>query len=190
MTSDPIVVVTKLAKVFDDLGIPYLVGGSLASSAYGTPRATLDVDVVAAILPTQIDRITRALSPDFEVDPAMVREAVEERGSFNAIYLPTMFKADIFIARDDAWSREELTRGVAQRVETADGEVSIRFASPEDTLLHKLYWYRLGNEMSEHQWRDVVGMLKVLKGTLDDAYIDRWAGHLGVVELLDRARRV
>lgn len=189
MTSEPILVVARLARAFDDLGIPYLVGGSLASSIYGTPRATQDVDVVADITMTHVDALARALGASFHVDAAMIREAVRERGSFNALYLPTMFKADIFIVREDLWSREEIKRARIEEIETSEGKVGIRFASPEDTLLHKLYWYRLGNETSDRQWSDVVGMLKVQKGSLDQACLDRWAGHLGVADLLSRARK-
>lgn len=189
MTSEPILVVVRLARVFDDLGIAYLVGGSFASSVYGTPRATQDVDIVADLTAAHVDALARALGTSFHVDPAMIREAVRERGSFNALYLPTMFKADVFVVRGDAWSREELKRARVEEIETSEGIARIRFATPEDTLLHKLYWYRLGNETSDRQWTDVMGMLKVQGDSLDHAYLDRWAPQLGVVDLLARARK-
>lgn len=69
------------------------------------------------------------------------------------------------------------------------GSVTIRFASPEDTLLHKLVWYKLGNEVSERQWRDVLGIMKVQGAQLDDSYLDTWADAIDVVSLLNRARR-
>ncbi len=78
MTSEPILVVARLARAFDDLGIPYLVGGSLASSVYGTPRANQDVDLVADITMTHVDALARALGASFHVDAAMIREG---RGS-------------------------------------------------------------------------------------------------------------
>jgi len=184
MVSEPILVVAKLARVFDSLGISYVVGGSLASSAYGTPRSTLDVDVIADISLSQTASVAQSLTKEFHVDAEMIREAVQQRSSFNAVYLATMFKADVFIAGGDAWSREELSRGQIQQFETSDGLVRIRFASLEDTLLHKL-----GNEVSDRQWSDVLGMLRIQAGTLDHAYLDRWVPHLGVADLLDRARR-
>ena len=70
-----------------------------------------------------------------------------------------------------------------------DGRAAIRFASPEDTLLHKLVWYKLGDEVSDRQWGDAVGVLKVQAGTLDESYLNEWAGRLGVTDLLERARR-
>lgn len=189
MVSEPILVVAKLARVFDSLGISYVVGGSLASSAYGTPRSTMDADVIADIPASQVESVARSLTNEFHVDVEMIREAVQQRSSFNAVYLATMFKADVFIARGDEWSREELSRGQVQQFETSDGPVRIRFASPEDTLLHKLFWYKLGNEVSDRQWSDVLGMLRIQAGALDRAYLDRWAPSLGVADLLDRARQ-
>jgi len=189
MVAEPILIVAKLARVLDDLGIPYVVGGSLASSVYGTPRATLDADLVADVTLAHLDPVAQALAKDFHVDRQLVREAVQQRGSFNIVYLATMFKVDVFVSRGDAWSREELSRGRVEEFETAHGRVSIRFASPEDTVLHKLFWYKLGNEVSDRQWGDVVGMLNVQGDSLDQAYLDRWAGSLGVAELLARARR-
>ncbi len=188
MVSEPLLVVANLARVFDELGIPYIVGGSLASSVYGTPRSTLDVDVIADVQLSQVEALTKLLSTDFHVDPLMIREAVGQRDSFNVIYLPTMFKADIFIAGQDAWSKEELARGRSQEIATSGGKVLIRFASAEDTLLHKLYWYKIGNEVSDRQWSDVLGMLKVQGNALDHVYLDRWSKHLGVAALLVRAR--
>ena len=61
------------------------------------------------------------------------------------------------------------------------------FASPEDTVLAKLEWYRKGGEVSDRQWRDLLGVLKVQGETLDRAYLDHWAGELDVSDLLHRA---
>jgi hypothetical protein len=66
--------------------------------------------------------------------------------------------------------------------------VTVRFASPEDTLLHKLVWFRLGDEISDRQWGDVLGVLRVQGERLDQAYLDAWATSLGVADLLERAR--
>jgi len=56
-------------------------------------------------------------------------------------------------------------------------------------ILFKLRWYRLGNEASDQQWSDVLGVMKVQAGRLDDAYLDYWAAALNVRDLLDRARK-
>ena len=114
MLSEPVLVVAKLARVFDALAIRYLVGGSVASSVYGIPRATQDVDVVADIKLPQVEAITSALIGESYVDADMIRDAVQRVASFNVIHLATMFKADVFILKRDAWSREEMTRARAE----------------------------------------------------------------------------
>lgn len=110
MLSEPVLVVAKLARVFDALGISYVVGGSLASSIYGIPRATQDVDLVADVRLSHVDAITSALAGEFYVDADMIRDAIKRRASFNVVHLATMFKADVFILQGDSWSREEMTR--------------------------------------------------------------------------------
>ena len=129
MLSEPIQVIAKLAHAFDDQGIRYLVGGSLASSVYGVPRATQDVDLVAEVGLAHIEALTNALAKDFYLDADMIREAIKRRGSFNVVHLPTMFKADVFITRDDAWSREEMSRARTEELDTPEGKVFVRFAS-------------------------------------------------------------
>lgn len=187
MLSEPLLVVEKLVRVFDDLEIRYVVGGSLASSVYGIPRATQDVDLVADIELRHVEAIANALEGEFYVDAAMIRDALRSRSSFNVIHLETMFKADVFLFRGDAWSTEEMARASAVELDGPEGKVSIRFASPEDTLLHKLVWYQLGNRVSERQWGDVLGVLKVQGELLDREYLERWARVLGVSDVLDEA---
>jgi hypothetical protein len=189
MLSEPLLVVATLVRVFDDLKIRYVVGGSLASSLYGIPRATQDVDLVAEVKPGHVQGITSALGRDFYVDANMINEAIRRSASFNVIHLGTMFKADVFLPKGDSWSHEEMTRARTEQLDAPDGPISIRFASPEDTLLHKLVWYKLGNETSDRQWGDILGILKVQAETLDHGYLDRWAPLLDVAALLDRARR-
>lgn len=189
MLSEPILVVATIARTFDALGIRYLVGGSVASSVYGIPRATQDVDLVADIQLSQVDAVTKAMAGEFYVDADMIRDAIRRHASFNMVHLETMFKADIFILQGDSWSREEMARARAEELEIPGGKVNIRFASPEDTLLHKLIWYKLGNQISDRQWSDILGVLKVQGDVLDHAYLDRWAPLLDVFDLLQRARR-
>jgi hypothetical protein len=188
MLSEPILVVARIVQAFDTLGVAYVVGGSLASSVYGVPRATQDVDLVADLKATDTEKLEQLLSGDFYVDADMIREAIAKRASFNVIHLATMFKADVFIMKPDAWSREEMSRARQEQLDGPNGAVTIRFASPEDTLLHKLVWFRLGNEISDRQWSDILGVLKIQGERLDNEYLKRWASPLGVDDLLARAR--
>lgn len=189
MLSEPVLVVAELARVFDAIGIRYVVGRSVASSLYGIPRATQDVDLVADVKGSHVDAIVAALTGGFYVDDEMIRDAIKRRASFNVVHLATMFKADVFIMQGDSWSREEMVRARTEEIDVPAGRVTIRFASPEDTLLHKLIWYKLGNQVSDRQWGDILGVLKVQGEALDHGYLDRWAPLLDVSDLLLRAKR-
>jgi hypothetical protein len=167
----------------------YLVGGSLASSLYGIPRATQDVDLVADIRLSHVDAFTNALNDDFYVDANMIRDAIQQKASFNVVHLPTMFKADIFIPRDDEWSRAEMSRARDLEFDEPEGKVMFHFASAEDTLLHKLIWYKLGNQVSDRQWHDVLGVVKVQADLLDREYLEFWESSLEVSDLLAQALR-
>ena len=188
MLSEPVIIVARLARVFDTLGIRYLVGGSFASSLYGIPRATQDVDLVADVQLVHVEALMGALMTDFYIDAEMIREAVRRRASFNVIHLATMFKADVFVLKSDSWSRGEMGRARTETLDVPDGPVAVRFASPEDTLLHKMVWYKLGNGVSERQWGDILGVLRVQGAALDDQYLSHWAPMLDVADLLLRAK--
>lgn len=188
MAAEPTLVVARLAQVFQSLSIPYVIGGSFASSIYGIPRATQDVDIVADLRIEHANALVLSLQGEFFVDADVVRDAIRGTGSFNVLHSATMFKADVFVSPGDAWSHERLHRGRPEQFDTPEGPVTVRFSSPEDTLLHKLVWYRLGNEVSERQWHDVLGLLKVQRDHIDDGYLDRWAPVLQVADLLQRAR--
>jgi len=178
-----------VAGVFDRLGIAYLVGGSLASSLHGIPRATQDVDVVAAIQPGDVRDLVAALQETFYLDEDTIRRAVRERSSFNIVHLETLLKVDVFVARQDNVSEQQMQR---RQTFTIDPEArrELVVASPEDVVAQKLYWYRLGDEVSERQWSDAVGVLKVRSGRLDMDYLRRTARLLGVGDLLARACQI
>lgn len=172
-----------LLRAFEDLRIDYLVGGSLASSFHGIPRSTQDVDVVADLKPVHGPLLVSRLQELYYIELDRIQHAILSRSSFNVLYLRTMFKVDIFMLNDDPYSREEMRR--RQRIEV-EGE-PLEIASAEDTVLQKIVWYRRGGEISDRQWLDIVGVMKVCRGKLDSEYLDRWASHLEITELLARA---
>ncbi|MBA4158489.1 MAG: hypothetical protein H0X65_13575 [Gemmatimonadetes bacterium] len=177
-----------LAETLDRLGVPYLVSGSLASSLHGIPRATQDVDLVASLRPEHVAPLVAALEGEFYLDAPAIREAVRQQASFNVIHLETMFKADIFVAGDDAVTREEMARRQRFMIyEEPRRELVV--ASPEDIVIQKLHWFRLGDEASERQWNDALGVIKVQGPQLDRGYLDRIARLMGVEHLLERAWR-
>lgn len=177
-----------VTQTLENYDIRYAVGGSLASSLHGVMRSTLDVDIVVDLLPEHIPLLVAALSEQFYADGEMMRNAIEREGSFNLIHYDTAFKVDIFISKERPFSRTQLERRELTAI-TADPDRTIYITTPEDTILAKLEWYRLGGEASDRQWRDILGVLKTRAGDLDLGYMRRWAAELEVEDLLERALR-
>jgi len=184
--SEILLVTRKVAVAFDAAGVKYFLGGSVASALYGEPRSTRDIDFVAALLVPQVTPFIAALGHDFYADAHAIAEAVANRRSFNVIHLETMVKADIFVLKADAFARSQFARRAGRQL-GLDNSALIYVASAEDTVLAKLQWYREGGGVSDRQWNDVLGVLKVQGPTLDRAYLDEWARELGLAELLGRA---
>jgi len=184
---DAIRVSLIVTRTLEELGIPYLIGGSLASIIHGEPRLTNDVDLVADIKEEQVPQLVAALEKDFYVDYMAIRRAIRERKSFNLLYLETMYKVDIFISRGDEWSREQMKLREGKRLVEDDDSSVRQISNPETTVLQKLWWFREGNEVSDQQWRDVRGVLKIQADKLDFNYLERWAAKLGISDLLEKA---
>ena len=178
-----------VADALDRLGIRYHVGGSLASSAYGIPRSTIDVDLVADVTPEQAEPLAAALGDDYYAAAEGMRDAVRHGTSFNVIYLLLMYKVDVFPLKDRDYDRQAFERAQVHAVVEGDPTSHFPLASPEDVILNKLEWYRLGEEVSNRQWLDVLNVVKVRSTTLDCRYLRRWAGELRVSDLLERALR-
>ena len=186
MQNEPIEVTLKVTQVLESLGIPYLISGSLASTLYGMVRTTQDSAIVAEMRIEHLQSFVSALQGEFYLDEEMIAESIQRHTSFNIIHRETMFKVDVFIPQPRPFLRSQLLRSQKQTF-VFETEVSAKFASPEDTILAKLEWYRLGGEVSERQWRDILGVLKTRAGALDLGYLRKWADVLEVNNLLERA---
>ena len=176
-----------LIQALDALHIPYVVGGSLASSIRGIVRATVDIDLVVQISLTDCARLAQELGADWYADVPMMTEAIRMGRSFNLVWIPGGLKADIFPAIND-FHTLQLRRGTLSDIPSGAPEsVTCRVATAEDILLAKLRGYRDGGEVSDRQWSDITGILEV-NSSLDDNYLEHWAARLGVSDLLARAR--
>ena len=141
------------------LGMPWMAVGSIASSAYGERRTTLDVDVVAVVGKQHAARFLSVFpETDFYCPPADVIEiesARSEHGHFNLIHHHSIYKADIYIATGSEFERWAFEN----RRSLAAGETPVWLAPPEFVILHKLEFFREGG--SEKHLRDIRGMLAV-----------------------------
>jgi len=186
MNNEPLEVALRVAQTLDELGVAYLIGGSLASALYGEPRATMDADIIADLQLRHVEPLVRALSSEFYVDADSIRDAINNQRSFNLIHYATTFKVDVFVRKHRAFDDAQFARRTKQ-VLLREPDRAAQVASPEDSILAKLEWYRMGGEVSDRQGRDILGMVKTQRETLDRAYMERMAQQLNVADLLARA---
>jgi hypothetical protein len=181
------ITIKPVIAAFEQLGINYYIGGSVASSAYGIPRTTIDVDIIADLRLEHVRPLVKLLEATYYVDADMIREAIRSRSEFNVIHLGTMLKVDVFIPKTRSFDQSMLHRIRQEKIDPSEDDRLFYLASPEDTILTKLEWYRMGGEVSERQWNDLLGVLKLQGTSLDFAYLRRWATDLNVADLLERA---
>ena len=185
MLADAVDVALHVASALEQVGARYFVGGSFASSLDGEPRATNDIDFVIDLKVGKIADFVAALGADFEVDVDMLTDAVLHGRSANAFYLPLVLKIDFFGHPHGSYDEAEFNR---RRTVVIRHGRTISVKSPEDTILRKLSWFRAGGEVSDRQWRDILGVFRTQQDKLDSAYLRDWAPRLGIADLLDRAR--
>ena len=169
------------------LNIPYYIGGSIASSVYGIERATIDVDLVSELRQEHVKLLVQGLKTDYFIDEEMIYDAIRNKSSFNLIHLATMLKIDIFISAGRQFDRKSFERRRKDSISDEPGSVQVFLCSAEDTILSKLEWYKSGGNVSERQWKDIIGIIKVQGELLDKYYLHNWAEELGVADLLEKA---
>lgn len=186
MASESLEVALEVIQVLEDLGLPYHVGGSFASSLHGVPRQTRDLDMVADLSPAVVTQLVSRLEDRFYIDAEMIHRAIRNQSSFNLVHLRTGFKIDVFVLGERPFDAMEFKRHRPEKLdEDLDREVMVK--SPEDTVLRKLEWYRRGGEISDRQWTDVLGVIRSQGDRLDHDYLRHWSLVVGVADLLRRA---
>lgn len=186
MDAESIQLALKIAEIFEALTIKYLIGGSVASSILGEPRATLDIDIVADLQLSQVQALVETMTGEFYIDDAMLIQAIDSKSSFNIIHLNTMLKVDIFILSQQPLAQIEMQRR-QQLILSENPPRTAWFATSEDIILQKLIWYRLGNQISDRQWRDILGVMKVQADKLDFNYLEEWGERLDLLDLIAQA---
>ncbi len=184
---DAIKAMTPVVAELERLGVKYYVSGSVATTAYGHMRMTQDVDLVANMALEHAAPLVNALKNRYYVNLQAVSDAVAHRRCFNLIHLATSFKVDIFVVKDRRYDLVALQRIQKKQFSIDNPTEQFFVASAEDIILSKLEWFRLGDEVSERQWLDVVKVLKIQQNNLDRAYLEKWAAELGIADLLEKA---
>jgi len=178
-------VIESFTDALDELGIEYAIGGSIASSLYGTVRFTQDADIAVAEFPDLADRLCDRLIDEFYISREAVLQALDSCGTFNAIHLQTSFKIDVFILASGEFEKQLLARRRRMRLSDSE-EKSFCVVSPEDIILLKLAWYARGGCASDRHWQDILGVLRVQGESIEMQYMNTWSRKLGVEELLQR----
>lgn len=186
--NDLLAAVCPVLDALGALGVRSFVGGSIASSAHGVARASIDADVVAELRTGHAAPLAAALSDAYYVSAERVRDAIERRGSFNVIHLESMMKVDVFVSKGRPFDLRAMDRA-RPLASPGSGVRMLPVASAEDIVLAKLEWYRLGGEASQKQWTDILGVLRMSGGSLDESHLETGARELGVTLLLERALR-
>lgn len=90
MSSPPFLPALRpVVAALEALDVPYYIGGSVASSVYGEPRTTVDVDLVAELRSEHVRSFVQSLGENFYADEERIRQAIRLRRSFNVIHLGT-----------------------------------------------------------------------------------------------------
>nr|BBH93292.1 hypothetical protein KTA_14910 [Thermogemmatispora argillosa] len=176
-----------LAEALEALAIRYVIGGSVASSLYGEPRQTADIDVTIELLdPQQIKALVKKVTPFYYIDEDAFRQSFRYRRSFSIISLKTYIKVDIFFPQHRALDRDAFALARYRPLESG-GKRLFPIAPPEVIVLQKLEWYVLGGRSSARQWNDILAILRMQGSQLDLAYLRAQAIALQVRDLLEQA---
>jgi hypothetical protein len=176
---EPADLVRHTCETLERLNIPYLVTGSTATTAYGEPRFTNDLDVVIDLTADQVSAFCAAFpAPEYYLSEAAVRGAIQAKHQFNVLHPKSGMKIDFILLTDSKFDHARRHRG---RKMSAVTDRVVTFASPEDVILKKMVYYREGG--AEKHLRDIAGVIRALRSTLDFAYIEMWATELGVTDI-------
>ena len=189
--ADLVTVMLPALGIFDALGVPFYLGGSVASSLHGMQQVAQDIDLVVDLPEHTLPSVLALLHQHYVLDENEAREAVRARSAFPVIHLDSLMKVDVILQHADAF--DTAMRQLVALYALDDRYPPFRVASTCEMILFKLRRYqrdersRTDGMRDDAEWNDIVGMLKVQGPDLDLVLMEQWAGTLGVADTWRRA---
>lgn len=165
-----------VARALERAQVPYMVTGSVASSAHGKPRSTRDIDIVIAPTAEQVRNLIREFpNTQYYADEEQALDALANKSQFNVIDFSNGWKVDFIIAKGSEYARAALSR----RRKLEIGGILVSVASAEDVIVSKMEWARLSGG-SDRQIADAADVVRNQGNRLDTVYVEQWAKQLGL----------
>ncbi|MGD2181344.1 hypothetical protein [Lusitaniella coriacea] len=179
---DSLGLAAQLHELFETHQIPYYITDGVASTTYGEPRTTRNLDVVISLQTVPLDLLVSELEKAGFYVPGVEDVRARRMRILGITHTTTIARADLIMADDTELDRVKFSR--CQAIDIPNRNI-LYFASPEDVILNKLRWGQASQ--SEKQWRDVLGILKVQTTQLDLDYLNHWANRLELTPILLQA---
>lgn len=168
-----------VVTALDSCNVSYMVTGSIASSLFGEPRSTHDIDLVVEFDRQHIDALLEYFPPpSYYLDRKAIANAISHSSMFNLLWVDEGVKVDFWLLTDSPFDGSRFDRRLSKSVWGVD----VWIASPEDTILAKLRWADMSGG-SEKQMTDAKRVLEVQRSEIDEDYIREWADELGLAQL-------
>lgn len=174
--------VRRVIECLEELAVPYMLVGSFSSNAYGIARLTQDADFVVQLSGTSINQIAAKLAPDFQLDPQVSFETVTATTRYVLEAPAEAFKVELFLLSADPHDRARFGR--RRRLEVLGAQTYL--PSPEDVVITKLRWSRLGQRQKDLS--DARNVIAVSGSALHWPYIEQWCDQHGTRKILEDLR--
>lgn len=181
---NPFEVAHRVTQFLEAEKIEYFLGGSIASTVYGEPRFTQDVDIILRLSPWKVSKLANEFEGEFYLSLPTLQEAASQGTTANLIHLATNFKIDLMFSRETPFEISAFERRVKHQVT----DLEFYFCTAEDIILAKLDWHRKSSQMLDRQLRDIQTVMMVQQ-SLDLDYLRTWARHQGTLTQLESSLR-